>query len=90
ALGLSFKWRAGVVFAAIADVLRDAPEHLRTILPRAPGAGETTALRLAGPPARDPRALGQALAFLGWDAPVAGSNAWIVGGGRSASGAPIL
>ncbi|MBL9085944.1 MAG: penicillin acylase family protein [Planctomycetia bacterium] len=90
ALGLSFKWRAGVVFAAIADVLRDAPEHLRTILPRAPGAGDTTALRLAGPPARDPRALGQALAFLGWDAPVAGSNAWIVGGGRSASGAPIL
>lgn len=89
-LGLSFKWRTGVVFAAVADALRDAPEHLRTILPRGPGVGDTTMLRLAAPSAGDPGALGRALTFLGWDAPVAGSNAWVVGAARSASGMPIL
>jgi penicillin G amidase len=86
ALGLSFKWRAGPVFAAIADALADAPDRLRAILPRAPAEGEPAVARWSRPPS----GLADALSFLGWEATPGGSNAWVVGPARSASGFPIL
>ena len=86
ALGLSFKWRTAPVIAAVAAALKDAPAHLAAILPRAPGRGDPAVarVRVTGD------ALARALAFVGWDARVAGSNAFLVGGARSASGKPIL
>ena len=87
ALGLSFKWRAGPVFTAIAQALASKPAHLAAILPRAPDGREPTIARLE---AAQTRGLAQALSFLGWDAPVAGSNSFVIGGGRSASGFPIV
>jgi len=86
ALGLSFKWRTAPVFAAIAQALADKPGHLAAILPRAPGEGEPTIARLAVVS----RGLAGALATLGWEAPLAGSNSFVVGAARSASGHPIL
>lgn len=94
ALGLSFKWRSGVVFAAIEEALADAPEHLAALLPRRPGAGTPTIVRprVETRAATDPdeAVLARALATLRWEAPPAGSNGWVVGGARAASGAPLL
>ena len=39
ALGLSFKWRASPVFAALAELLGDATDHLTRLLPPVPGRG---------------------------------------------------
>ncbi len=86
ALSLSFKWRSGIVLAAVAEVLKDRPEHLAAILPQPPGPDTPTIARIAP----RVRGLAEALSFVGWEAPLAGSNAWVVGGARSASGAPLL
>ncbi len=86
ALGLSFKWRSTPVFAAIAEALADKPAHLAAILPRVPGEGEPVIAKLAAVS----RGIAGALETLGWEAPIAGSNSFVVGGGRSASGYPIL
>jgi len=86
AVGLSFKWRSTPVFAAIAEALAQKPAHLAAILPRVPGEGEPTIARLAVAST----GLAAALGALGWEAPIAGSNSFVVGGGRSASGSPIL
>ena len=86
ALGLSFKWRAGPVCAAMAEALEGSPERLSAILPRAP-AGDVPAIARV---AAETRGLAAALSFLGWDALPAGSNSFLVGGARSASGKPVL
>jgi penicillin amidase len=86
AVGLSFKWRAGPVCAAMAAALAGKPGHLRGVLPRSPDAS-APAIADADPAARG---LDAALGALGWHAPPAGSNAWVVGGGRTASGFPIV
>lgn len=84
ALGLSFKWRSGPVFAALAEALKDDPERLERILPPVPGETSTAIARCI------PDGVGDALRFLSFEAPPQGSNAWLVGRGRSASGMPIL
>ena len=83
-LGLSFKWRTAPVFAAIAEVLQDDPERLAAILPPADRAAiDENFARLGG-------------AFQGlldlFPGPTAahGSNAFVVGAARSASGKPLL
>ena len=86
ALGLSFKWRSTPVFAAIAEVLADRPAHLAAILPRVPGDGQPVIARLSAAS----RGLAAALETLGWETPLAGSNSFVVGSARSASGFPIL
>ncbi len=86
ALGLSFKWRSGPTFAAIADALRERTDALAAILPRSPGRRDQTIARYVA----EARGLAGALSAVGWEAPLAGSNSFVVGGGRSASGAPIL
>lgn len=87
ALGLSFKWRSGPVLAAMAGALDGKPDHLAAVLPRAPGDDEARHVRVEKAAAAG---VSHALTFLGWEAPLAGSNAWVVGGGRSASGMPLL
>ncbi len=86
ALGLSFKWRSGPVFAAIADALRERTDALAAILPRSPGRRDPGIARYVA----ETRGLAGALSAVGWEAPLAGSNSFVVGAGRSASGAPIL
>jgi penicillin amidase len=86
ALGLSFKWRCGPVFAAIAEALRERTDALAAILPRPPGRNDPAIARYAAAT----RGLAGALSAVGWEAPLAGSNSFVVGGARSASGAPIL
>lgn len=84
ALGLSFKWRSAPVFTALAEKLRDEPEHLQRILPPVPGETAVTIARCIT------EGVAQSLAFLPIESPMQGSNAWLVGGARSASGKPIL
>src|SRR5262249_37506495 len=85
ALALSFKWRVAPVAAALAVALKDRPDRLGALLPRPPSGGPATArVRV------EARGLAQALSFVGWEAHVAGSNAWVVGGARAAAGKPIL
>ena len=86
ALGLSFKWRTAPVMAAVAAALNAAPAHLAAILPRGPGRDERGVARVKA----QATGLARALSFLGWDARVAGSNAFLVGAARSASGKPLL
>jgi len=83
ALGLAFKWRAGPVFSAIADRLKDEPALLEGILPPVPGREALAHTRFVA------EGLAEALRFLP-PAPPTGSNAWMVAGGRSASGKPIV
>ena len=86
AIGLSFKWRSAPVFAAIAAALVELPEHLAAMLPRPPGVGTPTIARRRAPT----QGLDRALDALGWEAAGGGSNSFLVGGARSASGSPIL
>ncbi len=83
ALGLAFKWRAAPVCTALAEQLQNAPEHLDQILPLVPGHAAFAHTRCVT------EGLADALDFLP-PAPLAGSNAWMVAGGRSASGKPIV
>lgn len=83
-LSLGFAWRSTPVFAAMAARLGDAPEHLRAILPRGPEAGEPTLLQALAD------ASGTLLGFLPGPTAAVGSNAILVGAGRSASGAPLV
>lgn len=84
ALGLSFKWRSVPVCATLAEQLEGKPAHLEAILPRAPEEACLAQVRwLAG-------SVAGALSFLPPAAGGVGSNAFVVGGGRSASGSPIL
>ncbi|MDJ0523585.1 MAG: penicillin acylase family protein, partial [Planctomycetota bacterium] len=84
ALGLSFKWRAAPVFAAVGDALRDEPERLQALLPSVPGAGAAAIARCVT------EGIGRTLRFLPTDAPTVGSNAWLVGRGRTRSGKPMV
>jgi len=84
ALGLSFKWRAAPVYTAVAEALEGHPEHLAQILPPVPGEGAFAMARCIA------AGIGEALQFLPLDAPQMGSNAWVVGGGRTRSGKPLL
>ena len=85
ALGLSFKWRCG---ARLRRDRRRAARRARR--PRRDpargrrGAAPRTIARYVGRDAGRSRARSSAV---GWEAPLAGSNAFVVGGGRSASGA---
>ena len=83
ALGLAFKWRAAPVVAAMADKLKDAPEFLQHVLPRVPGEDALAHTRFVA------EGLAEALRFVPPVPPV-GSNAWMVAGGRTASGKPIV
>jgi penicillin amidase len=83
ALGLSFKWRSSPVFAAVAERLRDDPRALAAVLPPVPGAGALAITRCVA------EGLGRALRFVP-AAPPTGSNAWLVGGGRTRGGRPIV
>ncbi|MDF1700537.1 MAG: penicillin acylase family protein [Planctomycetota bacterium] len=83
ALGLAFKWRAAPVIAAIADRLKDAQEHLDRILPPVPGEDALAHTRFVA------EGLAEALRFVP-PAPPTGSNAWMVGRGRTASGKPLV
>lgn len=84
ALNLSFKWRTAPVLQGIADLLGARPRLLEAILPPCPQAGDLALARMVR------RGVDQALAFLPNAVPLAGSNAFVVGGGRSASGFPVL
>lgn len=84
ALGLSFKWRSGVTYAAVAKALEDKPQHLAGILPEVPEAYALGMVRLV-----DQQVQG-ALAFGAFQMGAVGSNAWIVGGDRTRGGLPIL
>lgn len=83
ALGLAFKWRTAPVIAAIADHLKDEPALLAGVLPRVPGEDALAHTRFVAD------GLADALRFVP-PVPPLGSNAWMVGGGRSASGKPIV
>lgn len=84
ALGLSFKWRSVPVCATLAEQLGDRPAHLAAILPRAPEEACLAQVRwFAG-------SVAGALSFLPPAAGGVGSNAFVVGAGRSRSGSPIL
>ena len=83
ALGLAFKWRAAPVFAAIAEALGDAPDHLAALLPPVPGRGAFSIAQCVA------EGLGDVLDFVP-NAPPSGSNAWMVAGGRTRSGKPIV
>lgn len=83
-LGLSFKWRTAQIYAAIADVLDDDPKRLAEILPPAHRAEIDEAfVRLGG-------AFEGLLDLLPGPTAAHGSNAFVVGAGRSASGKPLL
>ncbi len=84
ALGLSFKWRTAPVLATIAERLAGRPDLLQSLLPRSPesGAAAVTALVAEG--------LEQALTFLPTGGAPQGSNAFVVGRGRSRSGLPLI
>jgi penicillin G amidase len=84
ALGLSFKWRSVPVVAALAERLADRPAHLAAVLPRAPGADALAHLTWFA------EGVGEALGFLPAAPGGVGSNAFLVGGGRTRSGSPIL
>ncbi len=84
AFGLSFKWRITPVFAEIADRLNAKPEHLDHILPKTPHAQSFAMTRLVEGGVRN------ALTFAPFGAPANGSNAFLVGAGRSSSGLPLL
>jgi penicillin amidase len=84
ALGLSFKWRTAPVFASLAAHLADRPELFTDILPNVPGAGDIAVSRLVE------HGVERAFSFLPFASVATGSNAWLVGGGRSRSGAPLL
>ncbi len=83
ALGLSFKWRAAPVFGALAGRLGGDPALLRALLPTLPAEEALAVTRLAATPG------GGLPPFLPF-APAVGSNAWVVGAGRSRSGKPLL
>jgi penicillin amidase len=84
ALGLSFKWRTVPVLGAVADALEDEPARLAAILPTPPRPGGFAQARWAIDE------IGRTLSFLPFGAPAVGSNAFLVGSGRSRSGKPIL
>ncbi len=84
ALGLSFKWRTAPVFGAMAEHLAGRRTLLDAILPRPPGPGAAGLARLVD------RGVEQALVFLPAPLPLRGSNAFLVGAGRSRSGMPLL
>ncbi|MFV1959395.1 MAG: penicillin acylase family protein, partial [Planctomycetota bacterium] len=84
ALGLSFKWRTAPVLAAIAGRLGERPRLLDALLPRAPEPAEAAVARVVT------RGIEEALAFLPTTTAAQGSNAFVVGRGLSASGAPLL
>jgi penicillin amidase len=84
ALGLSFKWRAAPVFAAAAERLAGKPAHLEQMLPPLVREGAPAISRCVA------RGVGAALSFLPLAAPTRGSNAWVLGGGRTRSGRPLL
>ncbi len=84
ALGLSFKWRSAPVLAAVAERLAAKPEHLEALLPRSPEAACVAQARWFV------EGLGGALAFLPSAPAGVGSNALLLGAGRSRSGSPLL
>ncbi|MDJ0976884.1 MAG: penicillin acylase family protein, partial [Planctomycetota bacterium] len=84
AFGLSFKWRTAPGFGAIAERLKDKPEHLAKILPPIPTDAALAMTNLIGE-----LSLGIE-AFEAFRTPAAGSNAFVVGSARSESGMPIL
>lgn len=91
ALGLSFKWRAAPVLAAVADL------GLHLASPGGEGARRTQALLPQGPveaclaQARwMVEGVGHALTFLPPGPAAVGSNGFVVGGALSASGKPLL
>lgn len=84
ALGLSFKWRAAPVFAAAAETLRDDPVRLGALLPASPEEACLAQARWLVD------GVSGALSFLPPGPAAVGSNAFLVGGGRSASGRPVL
>jgi penicillin amidase len=84
ALGLSFKWRSVPVTTALAERLEGKPAHLAAILPQAPEQACLAHVRwFVG-------SVEGALSFLPGAPAGVGSNAFLVGGGRSRSGSPIL
>lgn len=84
ALGLSFKWRSVPVFATLAEQLEGRPEHLAAILPPGPEEACLAQVRwMAG-------SVAGALSFLPMAPGGVGSNAFLVGSGRTRSGSPIL
>ena len=84
ALMLSFKWRTAQVFHGIEERLRGDSKRLRELLPRAEDFGDEAMLRL------ETWARSDGPIYLPRHAPMRGSNAFMVGAARSASGAPIL
>jgi penicillin amidase len=83
ALGLSFKWRSAPVFGAMAEAASD-PHLFAAILPPVPGRGDLSIATV------ERSAVVEGLRFLPWRTVPAGSNAFVVGGGLTASGSPIL
>jgi penicillin amidase len=84
ALGLSFKWRSVPVLGALAGRLEGHPQHLAALLPGTPEEACLAHLRwFVG-------SVDGALSFLPTAPGGVGSNAFLVGGARSASGSPIL
>jgi penicillin amidase len=84
ALGLSFKWRSAPVLAAVAERLAAKPEHLESLLPRSPQEACVAQARWFV------EGVGGALAFLPAAPAGVGSNAFLLGAGRSRSGSPLL
>lgn len=84
ALTLNFKWRTAPVLQGLAELLGTRPQLLDAILPPCPQTGDLALAHTIR------RGVDQALAFVPNAVPLAGSNAFVVGGGRSASGFPIL
>ncbi len=84
ALGLGFAWRGVPVFAAIAERLADAPEHLRAILPREPEPDSPALVRAIVD------GMSMVRGFLPGFTAAVGSNAIVVGAERSATGAPLV
>lgn len=84
AFGLSFKWRTAPAFGAIAERLKDRPEHLAHILPPIPGEAAWAVTRLIG-------AVTEGItAFEPFQVGAVGSNAFLIGADRSVSGKPMI
>jgi len=84
ALGLSFKWRSVPVLAAVAERLAHRPAHLEALLPQAPAEACVAQARWLV------EGVSGALAFLPGAPAGVGSNAFLLGQGRSRSGSPLL
>ena len=89
---LCYSWRALLAQWHLSHILADRPQLARELLPPEWSASDPRILRYTGPAsAQALLAADTALRlFAGWGGPHAGSNNWVVGPARSATGKPIL